>query len=73
MENKWVPASTLPSPGEYADVSKDVIVTDGQTVGHGYYDYDTGRWEYTLLGKNRDSGNDIVFWIELPELPVVDS
>ena len=45
-----------------------VLVTDGENVGTGWYDFDEKEWTYTLAGKCEQTNNKIKAWKPLPEL-----
>lgn len=49
--------------------SVDVLVTNGQLIGIGNYDYDLNSWDYTFPGYYECSNNYITMWQYLPELP----
>jgi hypothetical protein len=67
---KWINVNKeLPELGEYIDISVNVLVTDGKLIGIGSYDYDESQWTYNLCGMVEQVGNDIIYWMPLPELP----
>lgn len=55
---------------EYEGCSKDVMVSDGKSWGHGRYYNEIEEWVYTLNGEYEKNGNQITHWSEPPILPM---
>lgn len=59
----------LPPLGEFEDTSIFVLVTDGNMIGHGRYNYDSEKWTYDMPGYVEQNDNSITHWMIFPELP----
>lgn len=69
-QNSWVDKSEdLPPVSEYKSRSIYVLITDGNLIGYGYYNFDFVYWTYYIPGYIEKNGNAITHWMFLPELP----
>ena len=67
---KWIDKNKqLPPIGEFEDVSIYVLVTDGNMIGHGHYNFDSEKWTYDMPGYVEQNDNSITHWMMFPELP----
>ena len=58
--------------GLYEWTSKYYLVTDGEEIGIGLYDFDEKCWIYRMVGKIEMDDNRITHYAELPNLPKKD-
>lgn len=73
LNGEWVEIALLGLPpsggGEFEWTSAYVLVSDGQKVGVGSYDFDREVWTYEMTGENEQDDNEITHWASLPAPP----
>ena len=72
MVTNWFNAKKQKPPkGDLGFTSETVLISEGNKIGHGHYDFDRKTWECQFPNEYDHSSNDITHWQYFPKLPKI--